>query len=181
MRITINRFYSANDICRGRISVEGFPELSMLTLEPALPRNLDKYVGHALPPGEYRCMVDVLPVDYKGLTLRLPWICLCDVQWFPHARFVQKEQRGMPRLAQIFIGAEYTDNGFTITNPNDEAMKMWAKISMAAFGSKEDITLVIQHDDLLVFEDTYKDKARLEAEERAEALHREQLMQELFS
>lgn len=152
----------------------------MYTLEPALPRNLDKYIGHALPPGIYDCHVDEYPVMYKGVTLRLPWIVLDDVPWFPSASFILDNEGYAPRKAQIVLGAEFRDNAFTVANPDGEAMKFWARISTKAWKSGEDIKLLVVNDPDISFEDTYKEKARIEAEERAKIERRDDLIRELL-
>ena len=180
MRITITRTAYTRDICRGYLRVEGCPEYDMLTLESALPRNLDNYVGHALPPGEYPCNCFERGVTYKGVIVHIPWIMLDDVPWFPNAQFIQQQDAARPKKGQIFIGTEYTDLGFTIANPNDEAMKVWARLSDRAHRTGEDITLVIEHADDITFEDTYKDKARIDAEEQERMARRESLINELL-
>lgn len=180
MVITITRNYFARDICRGSLTIDGYPEYGLLTLEAALPRNLENYIGHALPPGEYPCTVDILPVIYKGVTLRLPWIILKDIAWFPRAQFAQSNNGNAPRRGQIFLGAEYADNGFSIVNPDDEAMKVWARISARVREKGEDVTLVVRNEEGIVFEDTYRDKARIEAEERAKNALRDSLTNELM-
>lgn len=179
MVITIVRSSFTRDVTRGIMTTDGFPE--MRTLESALPRNLDNYVGHALPPGNYRCHVEYCPVTYKGTYLRLHWIVIDAVPWFPRATVIQDNDGSTtPKKGEIFIGTDYADNGFTVVNPDNDAMKYWARLSRQAAESGEDITLRIVNADDITFTDTYRDKARQEAAEREQQAHRERLMQELL-
>ncbi len=181
MLITIVRNYSARDVARGTLTVDGMPEMSIFTLEAGLPRNLASYVGHCLPEGEYECSCDVLPINYKGVTLRLPWIKLNEgIKWFPKARIICEDFTGLPRCGQIFLGAEHTDNGFAVDNPNDEAMKLWARVSKRAYDENEEVRIRIVNAEDIVLEDTYRDKARIAAEERAAEERRDELINELL-
>lgn len=180
MRLTLTRLSFTRDICRGNIAVDGAPETQMLTLEASLPRNMVSYVGHALPPGEYKCSCEVSAINYKGAVLHIPWITLNNVQWFPQAQFVQQHNLNAPVRGQIFIGKEYEDFGFSIANHDDEGMKWWARISDKVFKTGEDVTLNIVHDDSLYYTDTYKDKARIDAEEQAERERCDGLISELL-
>lgn len=180
MLITITRHYSARDITRGTLTVDSHPEFELKTLEPQMPRNMSSYVGHCLPPGEYACCVEVRSIDYRGVTLHLPWITLPHVDWYPNARFVQSDVNGQPERGQIFLGSHYTRNGFMIANTDSRAMKVWARLSKIASDAGEAVVLRVCNAADLTMEDTYMDKAQREREERERMAMREELKAELL-
>lgn len=181
MDLILKRYNYTRDVCRGTLRVEGRDWASLNVLEASLPRDLTSYINHALPPGDYEIDCEERPVEYKGGMIRIPWMRLANVKWFPKALIVCDEKTDfLPRCGQIFLGKEYTDNDFALLNPDNEAMKVWARLSAEAYHTKEPVTLHIEHDPELFFIDTYRDKARDEADERRAIEQREMLLKDIY-
>lgn len=180
MKLILTRNFYTRDITQGVLTLEGKPELRMVTLEGAVPRDGESYVKHCLPPGDYLLECADCAVTYKGVNLHLPWLFLGNIPWFPNATIAMTDMSRRPRLGEIFLGNCRTDNGFLVANTDDYAMKQWARLSREAYESGEPVTLTIVNSPDIVFEDTYRDKAAIERKEREERERREELIQELY-
>lgn len=114
--LRITRKQTNKTTSQGVLTIDG-TTLRLETLEAAV-RKSGKQIGAALPFGTYRCTVSTELISYKDKLLRVPWITLERVPWFPAAQICDK---GLPQAGRIIIGESV---GLFEAHNSEEALRL---------------------------------------------------------
>ena len=130
--LRIKRTQTNKTTAQGILTIDG-TQLRLETLEAAV-RKSGKQIGAALPFGTYPCTVSTELISYKDKLLRVPWITIKRIPWFPAAQICDK---GLPQAGRIIIGKHV--ELFEAHN-SDEALRLLSETLGECMGDESSAT-----------------------------------------